>query len=211
MRTTLAFLALAVAAGNVSAQALQGTVEGSVVAARVRTRVQTGPVELTGPLFGGHGTLSLGRLLLDVAYLQGKVNPDRGNASSRDFVEGRALLGFRPLPWLALKAGPHARTYGFTSGSGTQRWLFWELRARAEGMFIGSTVRGYAELWRAVSADVPESFDYAQGGEAGMIVRLARLPLEARIAYRIEHAALGGGSRLETVEGVVAGVVLKRH
>jgi hypothetical protein len=44
-----------------------------------------------------------------------------------------------------------------------------------------------------------------------MIVRLARLPLEARIAYRIEHAALGGGSRLETVEGVVAGVVLKRH
>jgi hypothetical protein len=211
MRIALAFLALAVAPGKVSAQALQATVEGSVVAARIRTRLPTGAVELSGPLFGGRGTLALGRLLFDADYLQGKVNPDGGNASSRDLVEGRASLGFRPISWLVLKAGPHARAY--VTASGTQRWLFWELRARAEGMFIGSTVRGYAELWRAASAEVsvPESFDYAQGGEAGMIVRLARLPLEARIAYRIEHAALGGGSRLETVEGVVAGVVLKRH
>jgi hypothetical protein len=210
MRTTLALLALAVSgAGSVSAQALRATVEGSAVAARVRTRLPTGTVQLSGPLFGGHGTLSAGRLQLDVDYLQGKVNDGPG-APSRDVVEGRASLGFRPISWLALKAGPHARAYVFAGG--TQRWLFWEVRARAEGIFIGSTVGGYAELWRAVSADVsvPESFDNAQGGEAGMIVRLERMPLAARIAYRIEHAALGGGSRVETVEGVVVGVVLRR-
>ena len=76
--------------------------------------------------------------------------------------------------------------------------------------FIGSAVRGYAELWRAVAADanVPEPFDHAQGGEAGMIIRLARAPLEGRIGYRIDHAVLGGGTRLETVDGVVIGVGL---
>jgi hypothetical protein len=71
-------------------------------------------------------------------------------------------------------------------------------------------VRGYAELWRVVAADVnvPESFDHGQGGEAGMIVRLARAPLEGRIGYRIDHAVLGGGTRLETVDGVVIGIGL---
>ena len=41
-----------------------------------------------------------------------------------------------------------------------------------------------------------------------MIVRLARAPFEGRVAYRIDHAVLGGGSRLETVDGVVIGVGL---
>jgi len=60
----------------------------------------------------------------------------------------------------------------------------------------------------AADANVPEQFDHAQGGEAGMIVRFARAPIEARVAYRIDHAVLGGGSRLETVDGVVIGVGL---
>jgi hypothetical protein len=41
-----------------------------------------------------------------------------------------------------------------------------------------------------------------------MIVRLARAPLEGRVGYRIDHAVLGGGTRLETVDGVVIGIGL---
>jgi hypothetical protein len=44
-----------------------------------------------------------------------------------------------------------------------------------------------------------------------MTVRLARAPLEGRIAYRIDHAVLGGGTRKETVDGVVIGVGLTWH
>jgi len=39
-----------------------------------------------------------------------------------------------------------------------------------------------------------------------MIVRLARSPLEGRLAYRIDHVVLGGGSRTETVDGVIIGI-----
>jgi len=54
---------------------------------------------------------------------------------------------------------------GLRANGQTQRWVYWELRMRAAKPFIGTTVRGYAELWRAVAADanVPEPFDHAQG------------------------------------------------
>ena len=41
-----------------------------------------------------------------------------------------------------------------------------------------------------------------------MILRLSRAPLEGRLGYRIDHAVLGGGTRKETVDGVVIGVGL---
>src|SRR5207249_4858592 len=152
------------------------------------------------------GALAIRRLKLTVSYLQGTLDPDGALGASRPMVHGTGLFGVRALDWRTLQTGPHARAYTLTGG--TERWLFWELRARAATAFVGSAVRGYAELWRAVAADVnvPESFDHAQGGEAGMIVRLARAPLEGRIGYRIDHAVLGGGTRLETVDGVVIGV-----
>jgi hypothetical protein len=46
-------------------------------------------------------------------------------------------------------------------------------------------VESYVELWRAVatSVNVPEPFDHAQGGEAGMLVHLSDAPFEVRVAY----------------------------
>jgi hypothetical protein len=158
----------------------------------------------------------LGRLSLGASYLQGSLDPTGVTAgTSRDLVEGTVQLGVRPADWLTLEGGPHVRAYGLTGS--TQRWLFWELRARAGSAFVGSAVRGYAELWRAVSADanVPEQFDHEQGGEVGMILRLSHSPVQARVAYRIDHTVLhavsGGGQRLETVDGVVVGVGLAWH
>src|SRR5882762_6753140 len=208
MRLALGVLAAALTAGELGAQALRPMGSASLVTARVRSQVPTGIDQFTGSAFLGQGALAMGRVELSVSYLQGTLNPHGGTAAARDLVEGTVRLGVRALDWLTLETGPHARAYTLTAG--TERWLFWELRARASSVFIGSAVRGYAELWRVVAADVnvPESFDHGQGGEAGMIVRLARAPLEGRIGYRIDHAVLGGGTRLETVDGVVIGIGL---
>ena len=211
MRVRLVRLALVAAplvAGELRAQTLRPTMSASLVRARVRSEAPAAD-QFAGSAFLGEGTLALRRLQLSVSYLQGTLDPDGAIGPSRDLVEGTVLLGVRPLDWLTLETGPHARAYTLTGG--TQRWLFWELRARAATAFVGSAVRGYAELWRVLAADVnvPESFDHAQGGEAGMILRLSRAPLEGRLGYRIDHAVLGGGTRKETVDGVLIGVGLR--
>jgi hypothetical protein len=205
-------MVLACAAGTLAAQTIRPVASAAIVTARVRSEVPSGTEQFTGSAFRAAGALEFRRVHLAVSYLQGSVDPD-GGGPSRDLVEGTVLLGAQPFTWLTVEVGPHARAYGLPAGAGTQRWLFWELRARAASAFVGSAVQGYTELWRAVAADanVPETFDHAQGGEAGMTVRLARAPLEGRIAYRIDHAVLGGGTRKETVDGVVIGVGLTWH
>lgn len=210
MRIPLVVLA-ALTAGEIRAQALRPVGSASLVTARVRSQVPAGIDQFTGSAFLGQGTLAMGRVELSVSYLQGTLTHDGGTAAARDLVEGTVRLGVRALDWLTLETGPHARAY--TLAASTQRWLFWELRARAATAFVGSAAQGYAELWRAVSADanVPEPFDHAQGGEVGMVLRLARAPLAVRVGYRIDHAVLGGGTRLETVDGVVIGVGLARR
>jgi len=199
-----AFAALAAGTTRGGAQGLVPAAGLAIVSTRVR-----GVDQLTGTVVGGQGAVALGRLELALGYVQGKIGPEGASAPGQALVEGVALLGVRPAPWLRLAVGPHARSYTLTGGT-ELRWVFWELRARASGAFVGSAGRGYVELWRALSAtvNVPEPFDHAQGGEAGMVVHLAHAPLELRVGYRIDHAVLGGGTRVETVDGVVIGVGL---
>ena len=207
MRVASLGCALAALAAGATRGGAQGLVPAggiSIVSTRVR-----GTNELTGTVLAGQGALALGRLELALGYVQGKIGPAGASGAGQDLVEGVALLGVRPASWLRLAVGPHARSYTLTGGT-QLRWAFWELRARVSGAFVGSAGRGYMELWRALSAsvNVPERFDHAQGGEAGMVVHLARAPLELRLGYRIDHAVLGGGTRLETVDAVVVGVGL---
>jgi hypothetical protein len=214
MRRALLVVALSVTAGTLVAQTLTPAGVISVGSTRIRSQLQTGTTQFSGAVVGGQGTLSFGRVQLALSYVQGTIDSVGVGGAGHDLVEGWALLGVRTLPWLTLSVGPHARSYAFTSG--TQRWVFWEFRGRAAGAFIGSAARGYVELWRALSADVnvPEAFDHAQGGEAGMIIRFARAPLQARVAYRVDHAVLRsalGGRRLETVDGLVVGFGLDWH
>ena len=199
-----ALTALAAGATSSGAQGLVPAGGLSIVSTRVR-----GTDQLTGTVLAGQGALTLGRVELALGYVQGKIGPEGASGAVQDLVEVLALLGVRPASWLRLAVGPHARSYTLTGGT-QLRWVFWELRARASSAFVGSAGRGYLELWRALSAtvNVPEPFDHAQGGEAGMVVHLARAPLELRLGYRIDHAVLGGGTRLETVDAVVIGVGL---
>jgi len=214
MRRALLVVALSFTAGTLVAQSVVPAGVISVGSTRVRSQLPTGTTQLSGAVVGGQGTLSFGRVQLALSYVQGTIDSVGVSGAGHDLVEGWALLGVRTLPWLTLSVGPHARSYTFTSG--TQRWVFWEFRGRAAGAFIGSAAQGYVELWRALSADVnvPEAFDHAQGGEAGMIIRFARAPLQARVAYRMDHAVLRsalGGRRLETVDGLVVGFGLDWH
>jgi hypothetical protein len=183
------------------------------VTIRVQSQVPAGTDRLSGLAFGGQGKLWIGPVFLDARYVQGTLDSLSGQAGGRDVVEGGALLGVRPVPWLVFAGGPEARAYVLNKGGGTQRWVFWEGKVRAETPFVGSAVLGYVELWRAFGANVnvPEAFDHAQGGEAGMVMRLARAPVEARLAYRIDQAVLGGGTRRETVDGVVITVGVRRR
>ena len=214
MRRALLLAGLSLLARALVAQTLEPAGIVSVVSTRVRSQDPRGTAQFSGAMVGGDGRLSFGRLQLAVSYVEGKVDSAGVGGPGHDLVEGSVLLGAQALPWLTLAVGPHARSYTLTSG--TQRWVFWELRARAAGAFIGSAARGYVELWRVLSADVnvPESFDHAQGGEAGMIIRFARAPLQARVAYRMDHTVLRGalgGTRLETVDGLVVGFGLDWH
>jgi len=182
-----------------SAQTFGGGVGSTML--RVRSTVGATEEVLSGTLMGVEGRVERWGLALDVAYAQGSVEPDSGTPAARDVVEGRILFGNRPWRGLSVKAGPHIRSYVTTSG--TQRWFFWEARLRGEGTIVGR-VQVYAEIWRVLSGDVnvAESFDGGQGGEAGMVVTLPRSPFWGRLAYGIERSKLGGGARLETVEGL---------
>src|SRR2546423_15378111 len=150
MRIPLVVL-VALTAGGVHAQALHPVGSASLVTARVRSQVPAGVDQFTGSAFLGQGALALGRVELSASYLQGTINPDGGTATARDLVEGTVLIGVHALDWLTLETGPHARAS--TLAGSTQRWLFWELRARPATAFAGSAAQGYPGLWRAAAAD----------------------------------------------------------
>lgn len=173
---------------------------------RLQSRVSTGVAVLTGTAFGGEGSVALWRVALELGYWQGNLAADRGLSPQREVIEGKALLAVRAARWLILKGGAHARS--FVTTAGTERWLFWEARLRAERQIVNPTVRGHLELWRALATEVnsAQAFDRGQGGEAGMTLRLQRSPVWFRLGYRIEDARLGGGTRQETIEALTVSV-----
>jgi hypothetical protein len=172
-----------------------------------RSRIAGADESLRGTTVGLSGRLEIGRVTVAASYLQGSLDPSgSGTAAARDYVEGRLLVGVTALPGLALRVGPHARAY--ITDSGTQRWLFWTLRARGERALVAPSITAFAEGWLSVSGhvNVTEPLDHARGGEVGMRVRLPRAPWWAQVAYGIERASLADGARLETVDGVVIAV-----
>jgi hypothetical protein len=157
---------------------------------------------VTGPAFGVEGGAGMGMLFLDVRYLDGSLSPGVENLANHDVVDGRVDAGARPLPWLALDAGPHLRAYG--GGGVTERWVLWELRGRADVSLISGIASGHLELSRALAAsvNVPQPVDYAQGGAIGLTVRPGRAPYRLGLDYEIDDAEFTGVARHETFEAV---------
>jgi hypothetical protein len=186
-------------------------VETGAASLQERSRVGTTTLTWRGTVLGADARVRLGPVGVTLGYWQGSVSPQSGaGGESPDVVEGRLLVGVRPLEWLSLQGGPFARAY--VTAAGTQRWLLWRLQARAESALIPDRARSFVGLWQVVAANVNvvESFNTGRGGEAGVLVRLGRSPLWGRLTYNIEQIRMGGGARIETVDRVAIAVALGR-
>jgi hypothetical protein len=183
---------------------------GLIVGMRTTTATAATDLRLSGSAFGLEGGIGLGPAALTLRYLEGSVRNDTA-AVERDFAEGDLTLWARPFRWAALGAGPHVRS--FVATGSTERWLFWEVRARASAGLLPRTVDAYLEGWVVVSGDVdvPDPFNAGRGVEGGLEVAVGRLPVSVRLRYRAERIALGDGARRETTEHVMLGVGIGRR
>jgi len=180
--------------------AAQWQVSGGLGATReiTRSRLSTGGARFTGSVLGGEVQVRRRPIALRLRYAQGRVTND---SSARDVAEGAALLGYEPLPWLGVWAGPDARTF-IASGLSDRRWLFWTARLRARGAIFPGRLESFGELWQGMSGRLSRPDVAAHGGgfEVGVEARLPGRPIWARVGYRVEQGRASGGIK-ETVEG----------
>ena len=177
------------------------TVGASTTGIRLQNRFATGVSSaVSGVALGASGAVGRGRLALALGYWQGRVDADPGGTEQQDVIDGYALLVLRAQPWLGVKVGTEARSY--VTPAGTERWVFWQARLRAERTIVDPSVRGYVEVWSALSTEVntSESVDRAQGGEVGLTLLRALGPVWVRMAYGIDDVRLTGTERRQTLE-----------
>jgi hypothetical protein len=186
-------------------------VAARAIAASIRTTTATaGPDRrLSGSALGFEGGIGLTRVQLMLRYAQGSVRNDSSGVE-RDFAEGDLTLWARPFAWAAVGVGPHIRS--FIAPGSTERWLFWEARARGSTTLLPAALEAYLEGWLVLAGDVdvPEPFNAGRGVEGGLALAVGRLPLGVRLRYRVERIALGEGARRETTEHLTLGVGIGR-
>ncbi|HET7024849.1 MAG TPA: hypothetical protein VFI39_06585 [Gemmatimonadales bacterium] len=202
MRTFCIVVASALGATALAGQQSPGTVHGD--AALVWSRNDSGGQSsiVRGFVAGGEARLPIGRLIVGGGYREGALQPVSGTSAGRDLAEGWLFLGGKPWHWLELTAGPFIRTY--TVDLSTERWVLWQVRARAEAPIEGLRLTSYVEFWRAFGerAEPAIAAGRVQGGEAGVVWRALPNPIWLRLGYRVDDALMNGGSRSETMEGI---------
>jgi hypothetical protein len=207
-RAALLGLLCVVGPRAVRAQVLDGAVQMS--RARFRGVVPGRREDLSGLAVGLRAFTSWRRLSLEASYAQGRLSASEGSGPSRSLVDGSVLIASHPLPWLAFKVGPELRAY--SAPGGTERWVLWQYRARAETPVISPTLplRAHVELWAALlsSVNVAPGAAGARGGEAGLVWRMPGSPLWFRISYTVDQAKLKDNARTEALEAVVVTVSL---
>jgi hypothetical protein len=176
---------------------------------RVRFRSTTPSAKevLTGVVAGGQARARLGAFAVEAAYAQGRLSADTGVVTERDLVDGSVFLSARPLPWLVVRAGPHARAYAASAG-GTERWMHWEGRVRVEGAIVPGMLQAHVEGALALASDVNvlPGASGARGGEVGLTLRPPQSQLWVRLGYLVDQAKVRNGARSETVEMVALSV-----
>jgi len=216
MRRRLAVVLAAASLAPASLPAQRLEFGAAVWGAGAKVRSVNGDVReaLTGPYLGFDAHLQRGRVGLRLGYGQGSLDPDTAGPPKRDYIDGFLLLTGSPVTGLDLGVGPYARAY-VRPDEGTQRWLYWTLRARYQAEIVIPVVEGFAEVWTsfAGSVNVSESFDRARGGSVGMLWTVTRFrgsPVKLRLTYAIDEGRLGGGARRETVELTTLAIGLGR-
>jgi len=161
---------------------------------------------LRGPGFGGEGRLAVNGLLFGLGLLEGQLKPSSAAATAPplDLVQGTVYVGGRLAPWLEMTVGPVVRAY--VTDSSTERWVFWQARARVDAPIVVGKLGSYLEVWRALASDVnlPTGAGRIQGGEAGVVYQPPRQRVWLRLSYRMDDALLGGGGPggNETMEAI---------
>ncbi len=161
--------------------------------------------QLSGMAFGGMVDFSWRFLRLDVRYLEGGISAD-SDSGDEDIVEGELMLGVAPLSWLAVKFGPHIRS--FVTPQGTERWFFWEGRLATAAKLGSPNLVTYFQAWYVFSSDVDavQSYDSGKGVEGGIRLSLSRLPFYGDLGYRMDQSKLGDGAATQTVEQLIVAI-----
>ena len=165
-----------------------------------------GPVRLRGPMFGGEGRVVFNGFSLGLGLASGTLQT-ADQAVKRDLIEGRLVVAARPVPWLEMSVGPFVRAY--VTDSVTERWVFWQARARVEAPIVTASLTSYVELWRALSSDVNlvAGAGRVQGGEAGVVYRPPQRPFWLRLSYRLDDAAVRARGS-ETLEAISLAIMV---
>ena len=172
------------------------TFGASATGIRLQDQLATGvSSDVSGVALGASGGVDLGRVALALGYWNGRLDAAPGGTPQQDVIDGYALFVLRAAPWLSVKGGAEARSY--VTPAGTERWVFWQGRLRAERTIVAPSVRGHVEIWRAFSTDVNTAgtVDRAQGGEVGLTLRRALGPFWVRMLYGIDDVRLTGSDR----------------
>ena len=204
-------LALTILAAPVRAQLARSAAFGlDGASTRVTSTTGAGTARLSGVIIGGGGRIGLGMFSLEGGYRQGSLATDSGAAAAQDLVEARLLLAVRPVSWLTVLAGPHARA--FVAPGGTERWMLFETRVRAEGTVVSPAISTHVELWVGLggSLNVGSGAPSARGGEAGITLHLPRSPVWARLAYAMDRATQSGTANVRTVEDIRVAIGITR-
>lgn len=216
MKAAAQLALVALAAAGVAQSQTRPTLAFRGDAGMVWVRSDTGPAgagggiaQLRGPVIGGEGRVVFPALSVGLGFLSGTLHAPGGGGGSaqRDLIEGRMFVAARALPWLEMSLGPTVRAY--VTDSATERWVFWQARARVDAPIVPDRLTSYLEAWRALSSRVnlTSGAGRVQGGEAGVVYRPPRRPFWVRLAYRVDDAALGtGGAVSETLEALSVAV-----
>ena len=212
MRTLAATGLLLLVAATASAQRGRPTIGVRADAFMLWVHSDTGPTRssLRGPGFGGEGRIAINGWLFGLGLEEAQLKPAGGGGGGGaaaltpqlDLVQGTVFVGGRPAPWLEITAGPVVRAY--VTDSTTERWVFWQARARFDAPIVVGQLGTYLEVWRALSSQVnlPIGAGRVQGGEAGVVFQPPQQRVWLRLSYRMDDALFGGPGGNETMEAI---------
>ncbi|HMA46706.1 MAG TPA: hypothetical protein VKP11_05825, partial [Frankiaceae bacterium] len=152
--------------------------DGGLSRVRFRSTSAAGGEQLAGIVARGLARGRAGAFAVEASYAQGRLSSDTGVAVDRDLVDGSVFVSARPVPWLAVGVGPHARAYAATAG-GTERWMHFEGRVRAEGEILPGMLQAHLEgaLALGSSVNVAAGAGGARSAEVGLTLRPPQSPV----------------------------------
>jgi hypothetical protein len=159
-------------------------------------------------VFGGEGRVVFSQFAVGLSLLSGTLQT-ADQTVKRDLIEGRLVIAARPVPWLEMSVGPFVRAY--VTDTVTERWVFWQARARVDAPIVTASLTSYVEVWRALSSEVNlvAGAGRVQGGEAGVVYSPPKQPYSLRLAYRVDDAVVGvSGRGSETLESISLAILV---